>query len=66
MAVLRFSGGASVMSLPASLMRPADGRVKPEMARSSVVLPQPELPRSATKLPASTPSDTCLSTSVAP
>ena len=48
---------SSVMSLPARRMLPAAGVMKPEMVRSSVVLPQPELPRSATKLPASTPSE---------
>ena len=62
----RWSGGACVMSRPPTAMRPAFTGTKPETARSSVVLPQPEGPSSATNSPAATVSEIRFSTGVAP
>ena len=62
----RRSGGSAVMSRPASRMRPLRKGAKPEIARSSVVLPQPDEPSRATNSPGATSSETPLSTSVAP
>src|SRR5258705_4329749 len=47
-------------------MAPASTRTKPAMARSSVVLPQPEGPRIAVSRPAANVSDTPRSASTAP
>ena len=54
-AVSRFSGGRRVMSAPPTRIVPSSGVTKPAIARSSVVLPQPELPSSAIISPRSTP-----------
>src|SRR5688572_7740789 len=62
----RRSGGSRVMSRPPTEMRPALTATKPEIARSSVVLPQPDGPSRATNSPAATASDTFFSTGVAP
>ena len=65
-AVPRASGGRRVMSRPSTTMRPSLGTTNPAIARRSVVLPQPELPSSATTSPRATVSDTRSSTRVAP
>ena len=65
-AVSRFSGGSRVMSLPATRMTPSSGITNPAIARSSVVLPQPELPSSAIISPRSTSRLTWSSTRVPP
>ena len=54
----RLSGGACVMSRPATEIFPAFTGTKPETARSSVVLPQPEGPSNATNSPAATERET--------
>ena len=45
--MLRFSGGRAVTSVPLYNTRPRVGVSRPEMMLSSVVLPQPEGPKSA-------------------
>jgi hypothetical protein len=50
-AVSRFSGGRPRMSRPSTRIAPASGVTKPAMERRRVVLPQPELPSSATSSP---------------
>jgi hypothetical protein len=50
----RAEGGRWVMSRPAWVMRPLLAGSRPAMARSSVVLPQPEGPRKDTNSPAAT------------
>jgi hypothetical protein len=62
----RRSGGRCAMSRPSTRMRPSCTGRKPQMARSSVVLPQPELPSSATSSPRCTPSDMPRRTGVDP
>ena len=52
MAMPRLSGAAWVMSAPSTRIAPAATGTKPEMARSRVVLPQPDEPSSATNSPA--------------
>ena len=51
---------------PLSAMRPRSGWSKPAIRRSSVVLPEPEGPRTAAKPPAGTVRSTSLSTAVEP
>ena len=53
--------GRPVMSRPARVTFPDDGRTRPEMARSVVVLPAPLLPISATTSPSATEKLTPLS-----
>src|SRR4030095_3732216 len=65
-AVLRFSGGSGAISLPSTRIEPDSGRMKPAIARNSVVFPQPELPRSAIISPRSTSRVTWSSTRDAP
>ncbi len=62
MAMPRRSGGRPVMSRPATSTRPAPTVAKPEIARRSVVLPQPDEPRSATNSPGAISSETPFST----
>ena len=47
----RWFGGSAEMSRPACRMRPELWMSSPAMARSSVVLPQPEGPRKQTNSP---------------
>src|SRR3989442_7416813 len=54
----RASGGSAVMSSPPNRTRPPRPGTTPEMARSSVVLPAPFEPMSATISPRRTSSDT--------
>ena len=58
------SASAPVMSRPSRVIRPAAGSRSPEMALSSVDLPAPLVPRSATISPRSTcmstPNSTCV------
>src|SRR3954453_7380135 len=51
MPMSRLLAGTSVMSRPSSRTRPASGRSKPAIARSAVVLPQPEGPSGAISQP---------------
>src|SRR3954470_2602530 len=52
MPMSRLLDGTSVMSRPSRSTRPASGRSKPAIARSAVVFPQPDGPRSARNCPA--------------
>ena len=54
------------MSRPSTRIAPDSGMTKPAIERSSVVLPQPELPSSATISPRATSRLTRSSTRVAP
>ncbi len=65
-AVSRFSGGSRVMSSPSTRIVPSSAITKPAIERSSVVLPQPELPSSATISPLATSRLTRSSTRVPP
>ncbi len=65
-AVSRFSGGRCVMSTPFTRIVPSSGITNPAIDRSSVVLPQPELPSSAIISPRSTPRLTPSSTRTPP
>ena len=65
-AVPRRSGGSPAMSRPSTRIAPDSGSTKPAIARSSVVLPQPELPSSAIISPRATSRLTWSSTRVAP
>ena len=49
---------AEVRSVPSNVIAPCDGRSRPEIARSVVVLPAPFAPISAISSPVSTRSDT--------
>ncbi len=66
MAMPRCSGGRCVMSRAPTRMRPARTGAKPEIARKSVVLPQPDEPSSATNSPGATRSEMRSSTSTGP
>jgi hypothetical protein len=50
----RRCGGIAVTSVPATSTRPESGRSSPATIRNVVVLPQPDGPSSATRLPRST------------
>ena len=50
----RSAGGSAVISRPAWIMRPTVGGSSPAMARSNVVLPQPDGPRNETNSPVRT------------
>src|SRR5262245_20195245 len=54
MPTLRRSGGRELTSRPASQTRPLAGVRYPPISRSSVVLPQPDAPSRAKKLPGPT------------
>ncbi len=62
----RFSGGSASRSWPSTRIAPDSGTTKPAMARSSVVLPQPELPSNATSSPLPIARLTSSSTRVLP
>src|SRR5947207_11436875 len=66
MASPRGRTGTSVTSRPPITMRPADRVSSPAMMRSSVVLPQPEGPSSATNSPSATSSTISSSARTAP
>src|SRR5215469_17488646 len=66
MLIGRSYGGNPVTSAPSTTMRPLSGISKPAIIRSNVVLPQPEGPSSAWRLPRSTLSDTSSTTAVVP
>ena len=51
-------GGVASTSTPSIVIRPAAGRMSPEMTRISVVLPAPLGPMTPTASPARTSSDT--------
>ena len=58
MPALRFHGGNSVTSWPASRTRPAVGSMKPATMRKVVVLPQPEGPSRTRNSPSAMVSET--------
>ena len=60
--MLRLSGGSRVMSRPPTDIAPLAIATKPQIARSNVVLPQPEEPRSAMNSPLSALNETPSST----
>ena len=62
----RFHGGSGATSAPPMRMRPVSTALKPAMARSSVVLPQPDGPRKAKNSPGSIERLTSFSTCVGP
>src|SRR5580704_933750 len=66
MLIGRRCGGTLVMSWPSMMSRPASGVSKPASRRSSVVLPQPELPRSANSSPRSMTRSTLSTAVIAP
>jgi hypothetical protein len=62
----RFDAGRVEISLPDWKMRPEVWMSSPAMARSKVVLPQPEGPRKQTNSPGKISSETSLSAVKAP
>src|SRR6266851_4319460 len=62
----RRCGGTPVMSWPSMTTRPASGLSKPASRRSSVVLPQPELPSRANNSPRSMTRSTPSTAATAP
>ena len=66
MAMLRRSGDSRVISRPATRIAPARTGTKPEIARSNVVLPQPDEPSKATNSPAATSRQTPFRTLTGP
>ena len=66
MPVERRYGGSAVTSRPPMRIAPAEGRMKPAIMRSVVVLPQPEGPSNARSSPCATASEKSRTASVAP
>src|SRR6267154_4606504 len=66
MLIGRRCGGTPVMSWPSMMSRPASGVSKPASRRSSVVLPQPELPSRANSSPRSMTRSTLSTAVIAP
>src|SRR5258708_25688133 len=66
MLIGRRCGGTPVMSWPSITSRPASGVSKPASRRSSVVLPQPELPSRANSSPRSMTRSTLSTAVIAP
>src|SRR5499427_10833464 len=62
----RRSGGRAVTSSPSTALRPASGVSKPATSRSTVVLPLPDGPRSATISPRAADSETPRVTAASP
>lgn len=66
MAMPRRSGGSRRMSRPLTVMVPERAAVNPDKVRNNVVLPHPEAPSNATKMPGAMDRSMPLSTSWLP